>query len=166
MPKKAIFYYLIFLTIFTLSIFFFVQYRKNKLFTTAALNYLINTPSQWRTKYSSPCDSSIIGDPSTSNDWVKITFHCPQGIKNSTLTLLTLEEKSWENIISEFAKVIGFSPSEVIDNPNWACYFDRKIFINNQSKITWQSLAPQRGSIECIDPKLGLEYLKQYYALN
>lgn len=166
MSKKAIFYYIIFLILFSTSIYFFVQYRKNTLFNSRALEFLINTPSQWTTIYSSPCDSSIIGDPSTSNDWVKITFHCPQGVKNSTLTLLTLQENSWGNIISEFAKVIGFNPSEVINNPNWACYFDRKFLINNQSEVTWQSLAPQRGSIECVDPELGLKYLKQYYALN
>jgi hypothetical protein len=166
MFKKAIFYYLTFLIIFSLSIFFFVKYRKNTLFTPTALDYLINTPSQWTTKYSSPCDSSMIGDPGSGNNWVKINFHCPQGVKNSTLTLFTLKEKSWQNIISEFAKVIGFSPSEVINNPNWECYFDRKLIINNQSKITWKSIAPQRGSIDCVNPALGLKYLRQHYDQN
>lgn len=163
MSRKAIITYFLFVSLFSLSIYFLVLYRKRTLFSPQALETIISTTSRWRTKYLSPCDSAINGDPSIGDNWVKITFHCPQGVKNSTLALTVFREKSWENIITEYARIIGFSPSEVLAKEKWSCYLDRKILISDQSQTNWNKLAQKKESIDCIDSGDSLDYLTQYY---
>ncbi|HBP51434.1 MAG: hypothetical protein US68_C0008G0076 [Candidatus Shapirobacteria bacterium GW2011_GWE1_38_10] len=166
MSRKVIITYLIFLFIFSVFIYFFIRYRQNHLFSSKALESIISTPSQWRTKYLSPCDAIISGDPNIGDNWVKISFHCPQGVKNSTFATTVLREKSWKNTINEYARIIGFPPSEVFDEKKWTCYLGRKILINNQSKVTWDDIATKKGSIDCLNPEYTLNYLIQYYGIK
>lgn len=164
MLRRIIYVYLIFVFLFSVFIYFFVSYRKNSLYTAQSLDYIISTTSsRWRIKYSSPCDTFISGDPSIGDNWVKINFHCPQGIKNSTLATTVFQEKSWKNIITEFSRIIGFSPLEVFDEKQWTCYLDRKVIISNKSEINWNNLARQKGVIDCIDSLYNISHINQNY---
>ena len=164
MPRKTIYIYIIFVLLFSTFIYFFVLYRKKTLFTSQSLDHIISTTSsQWRIKYPSPCDAIISGDPSIGDNWVKINFHCPQGIKNSTLATTVFQEKSWKNIITEYARIIGFSPSEVFDEKKWTCYLDRKVIISNKTEVNWSNLARKKGSIDCINSSYDLNHINQDY---
>lgn len=161
MSRKAILLYFFFISLFSIFIYFFVSFRQQKLFSPQALEVTILTPSQWRIKYLSPCDSAIRGDPSIGDNWVKITFHCPQGAKNSTLALTVLEKKTWRNVIIEYSRIIGFSPSEVLDEEEWTCYLEGKTLISNQGQVNWDSLARKKVNLECVKPDLDLDYFSQ-----
>lgn len=162
MSKKIILVYFIFLIIFSLSIYFFVFYHKKNNFSPQNLQSIIFTPSSWRTKYLSPCDAIIVGEPDSSN-WVKITFHCPNGVKNSTFVITALKQRSWKNIINEYARIIGFSSSEVFDNKQWTCYSDRKTPLDTLTD--WDKNVQTNESIDCLSQKYNFQYLKQYYGL-
>lgn len=164
MLKKIIAFYIFFVVIFSLIVFFTINYRKSKLFNQENISQIINTTSSFRVNYKSPCDAIISGDPDVANSWVKINFHCPTGVKNSTLATIIFDKKqSWRQLITEFSRILGFGSNEIINNPNWRCFVNHQIELNDQTINNWDKEAFKKESIDCINSKYDLNYLKKYY---
>lgn len=147
MSARAIIIYLILLSIFCFSLYRLIISRRNKLFTSTGLEAMISTPSRWRTHYASPCDSAISGDPSVGDNWVKIIFHCPASRQVSTFALDVLADHSWGQIISEFARVVGFSETIVFDPKQWRCFINTEI----PTLAGWHLLAQPKQSLDCYE---------------
>ena len=164
MPIKLVIIYTLSVVVFSFVIFTGISYRKNKFFNQKDLNNLIYSTSDFRVKYKSPCDNIIRGDPDVADSWVKINFHCPDGVQNSTLTTIIFDKQTtWLQIMNEFSRILGFSADGVIDNPDWQCFVNKKIKLENKIINNWDREALNRESIDCIDSQLGLSYLDNYY---
>lgn len=164
MPKKIVVIYTLSVIIFSVVVFFVVSYRKNKLFNQENLSQIVFSTSNFRTKYKSPCDAIINGDPDVADSWVKINFHCPSGLKNSTLATIVFKEKpTWRQIMTEFSRVLGFESSNVINNPNWRCFVNQHTELTDKNINNWDKEALKKESIDCIDSSRDLNYLKNYY---
>lgn len=122
-----------------------VKWRMSLLQNPVVLEEMITTPNRNQQNVSSPCEGAISGDPSIGQNWVKLVFNCPEARQVSTLALPGIKHPSWKNIMTEYAKILGFEPVDLFENPRWKC----QIPATDPVPIEWEELALARQSLEC-----------------
>lgn len=93
-----------------------------------------------------PCKHQIRGEPTDSgNDYVKIHIECKNSATDNTLSLLSITDRRWENVIRTLANVNmftlkGFNHSD----GNFKCFRDGV-------EITYSDLIENRNQINCYE---------------
>jgi hypothetical protein len=113
-------------------------------FSEGKLEKMISAKSAWREMTTDLCNFQIYGDPvDAGKAYVKVNFECADGRSSkNTLSLIAIKDKTFEGIMTEFARIIGFDPKIVTDKGSvWKCSIDnqevvdRKMLINEQATI-------------------------------
>jgi len=116
---------------------------KENNFNQENLDFLISSVSNYRDKTDDMCKYSLYGDPKNVGDnWIKLIFDCGSGRSViSTLALVNINNYSFEEIISEYLRIINFDKKDWIEQ-KWRCFYDGK-------EIENQAVLKETFSINC-----------------
>lgn len=117
-----------------------LHFRQN--FSEEKLEKMISAKSAWREMTIDLCNFQIYGDPvDAGKAYVKINFECADGRSSkNTLSLIAIKDKTYEGIMAEFARIIGFDPETVMGKDSaWKCSIDNREVVDKKMLISEQS---------------------------
>jgi len=120
--QRIVKYYFVIYVPLAFLIFFGLRAYSSKNFSQDKLDQLMTTPSRFRDKTDDFCRYAIKGDPKDiGNNYIKIDFNCKDGTSViSTLALKALPDLSFQAVLSEYARIIGFDV-DILNQPTWKC---------------------------------------------
>lgn len=143
-----IIYYSLFI-ILSFVIFFGLKFYSQKKFNAQSLGQLITGISKYRNITDKLCSYQILGEPDVQKNYIKINFWCIDNSKaRSTFSLIAFNDKTFQGIINEYARIIGFDPNVIKENKWYCTVNDKEITL----EMTKQTIGPA-STIDCFETK-------------
>lgn len=147
--KKFLKIYYIFFLVLSCFIFFGLKYYSQKKFNEQSLQHLISGKSKFRNTTDKLCSYQILGEPDVQKNYIKINFWCNDNSKaRSTFSLIAFEDKTFQGIINEYARIISFDPNILIEK-KWHCTLNDKEITPNLTNTTIEPAS----TIDCFETK-------------
>lgn len=147
--KKFILIYLVIFLFIDFGLFFGLKKYSQNSFSTQKFLSLTNTVSNLKDKTNNLCQYQILSEPKVGDQYIKINFWCQNQTKaRSTLALAAMPQKTPNEILQEYARIINFDYGLIAQN-KWYC------LINDQ-EITESNLHQEvlpASTIDCFENK-------------
>lgn len=89
----------------------FLRWHKQRSFTKEKLTEILLTQSRFKSLTDDPCLYSIVGEPATPGQYLKLTFKCPSKEARFSLDFAAINEKTVGGAIGELFRLNGVSLS-------------------------------------------------------
>jgi len=118
--------YLVFFYGFFVIFFLRVKQYSKFNFSPQKLNLLLDSKYNNSESVDNLCLYHIMGEPTDSgNLYVKIALMCKDGESVNTLSLKSVNDLSWKNVLSVLARANRFNPDVIFNSEKgWKCYRD------------------------------------------
>lgn len=147
--KKFISIYLTIVFIIGFGLFFGLKKYSQNNFSNEKFIALTNTVSILKDKTNDLCKYQILSEPKVGDQYIKINFWCQNQSKaRSTLSLAAMPQKTANEILKEYARIINFDYNLITQN-KWYCLInDQEITESN----LFQEVRPA-STIDCFENK-------------
>lgn len=147
--KKFIIFYLTFFFLIYIFIYFGLKYFSQKNFNEESLQHLISGKSIFRDTTDKLCNYQILGEPDVQKNYIKINFWCKDNSKaRSTFSLIAFNDKTFQGILNEYSRIVGFDPNILKEN-NWYCTLNDIEITPNSSNM----IINPASTIDCFETK-------------
>ncbi len=147
--RKFISIYLTIIFFVGFGLFFGLKEYSQNNFSNEKFTVLTNTVSNLKDKTNDLCRYQILSEPKVEDQYIKINFWCQNQSKaRSTLSLAAMPQKTINEILKEYSRIINFDYNLITQN-NWYC------LINDQ-EITQTNLNQEvrpASTIDCFENK-------------
>lgn len=99
--------YFIIYAVFTFGMVLFLRLHKQANYSTEKLTQIMTAQSRFKGQTDDPCLYSIVGEPSTPGQYLKLTFKCPGKEARFSLDFAAIRERTVGGAIRELFRVNG-----------------------------------------------------------
>lgn len=99
--------YFIIYVVFALGLVIFLRWHKLQAYSEKELQEILLTPSRYKETTDNPCLYSIIGEPTTPGQYLKLTFKCQDKEARFSLDFGAIKERTVGGVIGELFRIGG-----------------------------------------------------------
>lgn len=94
-------------SVFAIGMVIFLRWHKQQVYSDKGLQEIQLTSSRYKDRTDNPCLYSIIGEPTTPGQYLKLTFKCQDREARFSLDFSAIRERTVGGVIREFFRIGG-----------------------------------------------------------